>query len=81
MIEKASAFVIDITYTISYTHTVIQVRASTVSFMSRSRGGDRGLDPSEKSQVAIGFLRNTDMDPLQIAIGCLGSNFFSREVH
>ena len=56
MIEKASAFEIDITYTSSYTHTVKQVRASTVSFMSRSRGGDRGLDPSGKSQVAIGFL-------------------------
>ena len=42
--------------------------------MDRSRGGTGGLDPPGKSQVAIGSLRNTGMDPV------LGSNCFSREV-
>ena len=46
-------------------------RAST-SMSHRSRGGDRGQGV-RKSQVAIGFLRNTGMDPPEEAIGPLGS--------
>ena len=38
-------------------------------------GGMGWLDPTEKSHVAIGFLRNTSTDPLEG-----GSNCFSREV-
>ena len=63
--------------------------------MGRSRGGGggggggRGSGPPGKSQVAIGILRNTSIDPPQEAIGSLpqeaigslGSNCFSKEVH
>ena len=41
----------------------------------------RDLPPLGKSQVATGFRRNTGMDPPQEAIGPLGSNYFSSEVH
>ena len=34
--------------------------------------GDQGSHPPGKSQVAIGFVRNTDTDPPQEAIGPLG---------
>ena len=44
-------------------------------------GGGRGSGPPGKSQVAIGLLRNTSIDPPQEAIGSLGSNCFSKEVH
>ena len=39
-------------------------------------GGAGKLDPppTEISQVAIGFLRNSGTDPLREAIGSLGSN-------
>ena len=55
--------------------------------------GDRGSGPSPppphthtplgKSQVIIGFLRNTGTDPIENreAIGPHGSNCFSMEVH
>ena len=33
-----------------------------------------------KSQMAIGFLKNSGMDPPQEAVGPLGSNCFLREV-
>ena len=49
----------------------------------RGGGGGQGVQtpfPLKKSQVAVGFRRNTDMDPPQEAIGPLGSNCFSREV-
>ena len=39
--------------------------------MGGSRGGVTGLDPPGKSQVAIGFLRNTDTDPRREATGPL----------
>ena len=32
-------------------------------------GGSEGLDPLEKLEVVIGFLRNTGMDPLLETIG------------
>ena len=37
-----------------------------VYFMGGSRGGTGGLNPAAKSQVAIGFLRNTSKDPLEV---------------
>ena len=33
--------------------------------MGGSRGETGGLDPPGKSHVAIGFFRNTSMDPLE----------------
>ena len=33
--------------------------------MSRSRGGDRGSGPPLKNHKNIGFLSNTDPDPLK----------------
>ena len=43
-------------------------------------GGTGGPDPPGKSQVAIGFLRNTSMDPPREAIGPKGSNCLLTEV-
>ena len=37
--------------------------------MGGSRGWDRGLDPSGKSQVTIGFLRNTGTDVISCKQG------------
>ena len=46
--------------------------------MSAFRVEDRGPDSTPgKSQVVVGFLRNTDTNPHREAIG---SNCFSREV-
>ena len=43
-------------------------------------GWGGGLDPTPgKSQMFIGFLRNTGTDPPRQAIGHQGSNCFSRE--
>ena len=43
--------------------------------------GARGSGPSPgKSQVAIGFLRNSGTDPQKETIGPLGFNCFSKEV-
>ena len=39
---------------------------------SRGRGGTEGPDPPVKSQVAIGFLRNSGTDPLREANGPMG---------
>ena len=39
---------------------------------SRGRGGTGGPNPPVKSQVAIGFLRNSGTDPPREAIGPLG---------
>ena len=50
--------------------------------MSGTRGG-QGVQPPPpgKSEVAIGFLRNSGMDHPREAIGPQGSNCFSSEVH
>ena len=40
--------------------------------MGKSRGGAWGLDTPGKSQVAIGFLRNSGTDPSREAIGPRG---------
>ena len=43
-------------------------------------GGRGGSGSPEKSQVAIGFLRNSDTDPPREVFGPLGSNCCSRTV-
>ena len=40
------------------------MRLLHVNAFTDPEGGDRCTGPSGKSQVAIGFLRNTGMDPL-----------------
>ena len=52
-----------------------------ICFIGGFRGGAGGLDPHGKSQVAIGFLRHSGTNYPREAIGPLGSNCFSREVH
>ena len=39
----------------------------------QGRGGREGPDPPVKSQVAIGFLRNSGTDPLREAMGPIAS--------
>ena len=52
------------------------------TWVNQEGGGDRGSRPPRKSQVAIGFLRNSGMDygPPREAVGALGSNCFWKEV-
>ena len=49
------------------------------------RGGRKFCpDPPEKSEVAVGFVRNTgttDTDSPREPVGPLGSNWVSRKVH
>ena len=62
-----------------FSHNTLLCKYKEHASIQKGEGYNGSRHPG-KSQVAIGFLRNTGTDPHQEAIGHFRSNFFSREV-